>query len=350
MAMTAARAGRGGRFWLFAPFVLLGLVVVAWSAAWFLIRDRVETEIDGLLARESALGREWDCAGRRIGGFPFRIEISCQTLVFTRGDGTSFSLGRSLVTAQVYQPRHAIFEIAGPLRGGDGLVTAEGDWDLLEGSIRGLGRGEEQVSIAAVAPRLRVSGLGAVPVEATGERLEIYARPSPGLPREEGALDLVARASGATSPALDRLTGDASPANVEIQARVTQLRGLPSDEPPAMAANWRDRGGRLELALLDVAKGGARLQLRGDLTLDEALRPEGRVDPSAAGVEDLTSRLFGVEQAGGFGSMLDILAPRAPAAQPGGEGLRNFPPLVLRDGRVFVGPLPLPQIRLQPVF
>lgn len=361
MPMDGAGKRRGSRFWLFAPFGLFALVVVGWSAAWFLISDRVASELDAVVARERDLGRDWDCAERSISGFPFRIEIGCASLVFTRGDGASFALGRSRATAQVYQPRHVIFEIAGPMRGGDGSTLVEGDWELLQGSVRGLGRGDEQVSAYAVSPRLRAvaprfAALGGAPVEASADRLEIHARPSPGLAPERGALDIVLRAGQAASQALDGLTGDRAPADVEIQARATYLRGLPSGEPRDMAAIWRDRGGRLDLALFDVAKGNARIQLRGDLALDALLRLEGRIEPSAAGIDDLTGRLFGVERrdaASGAMALLDVIAPRAAAAAgagPADQTLRAFPPLLLRDGRVFIGPLPLPQVRLQPVF
>ncbi|TVR09413.1 MAG: DUF2125 domain-containing protein [Salinarimonadaceae bacterium] len=355
---NGAVKGRASRFWLFAPFAIFALVVIGWIAAWFMISDRVASELDGVVAREQALGRDWDCADRRIGGFPFRIEIACASLIVTRGDGASFALGRSRATAQVYQPRHVIFEIAGPMRGGDGSTLVEGDWELLQGSIRGLGRGDEQVSAYALSPHLRAvaprfAAFGGAPVDASADRLEIHARPSPGLAPEQGALDIVLRAAQSSSPVLDGLTGDVAPADVEIHARVTHLRGLPSGEPRDMAGIWRDRGGRLDLALLDIVKGNARIQLRGELALDALLRPEGRINPSAAGIDDLTGRLFGVERAGGASSFLDILAPRAQAA-PGpdapDQSLRAFPPLLLRDGRVFIGPLPLPQVRLQPVF
>ncbi|MCG6122751.1 MAG: DUF2125 domain-containing protein [Microvirga sp.] len=358
VARNGTRKGRASRFWLFAPIALFGLVILAWTAAWFVIRDRVESELDGVVAREQALGRDWDCAGREIGGFPFRIEITCASLTFTRGDGMRVALGRSLVAAQVYQPRHAIFEIAGPASGGDGRISVEGEWELLQGSVRGLGRGDEQVSAYAVSPRIRI--VGDVAAEGAAERLDIHARPSPGAPSDEGALDFVLRAAQASSPALDGLTGDASPADVEIQARVSHLRGLPSGEPRDMAAVWRDRGGRLDLTLLDIVKGDARIQLRGDLALDALLRPEGRINPSAAGIDDLTQRLFGVERASGASLLLDLIAPRARAAdvasgtpaqgQVAAQPLRDFPALLMRDGRVYIGPLPLPQVRLQPIF
>src|SRR6201999_941044 len=58
------------------PFVLVGLFVVAWSAAWFWARGEAARRID-------AYRDAWDRAGyrltwkdRRIGGFPFRMDVT----------------------------------------------------------------------------------------------------------------------------------------------------------------------------------------------------------------------------------------------------------------------------------
>ncbi len=205
---------RTSRFWLFAPYVLLVTLIVVWSAAWFFVRERVDGEIEARLVREANLGRNWDCADRNIGGYPFRIEISCASLIFTRGDGATFSLGPTRAVAQVYQPRHVIVEAAGPLRGTDGVAAFEGDWESLQASITELGRGTEQFALDLRAPEIMVRGAGPVPVEASAGRVELYLRPAPDLAPGTGAVDIVMRASDARAPALDRLVGDDRPAQV----------------------------------------------------------------------------------------------------------------------------------------
>ncbi|MGY6570016.1 MAG: DUF2125 domain-containing protein [Salinarimonas sp.] len=341
---------RGSRFWLYAPFVLLVTVIVAWSATWFFVRERVHSEIEMRLAREANLGRNWDCADRRVGGYPFRIDISCASLIFTRADGTTFSLGPTRAVAQVYQPRHVIVEAAGPFRGTDGIASFEGDWQSLRASITELGRGTEQFALDLRGPEITVQGAGPVPVEASAERVELYLRPAPDLAPGVGAVDMVMRASDARTPMLDQLVGDERPAQLEIAARTTNLRNLRAGPPRQMAMAWRDAGGMLTLDMIDVRKGDAHVQVAGELRLDDALRPQGRIEPAAAGIEDLVGRLLGGgQQQANVMMMLDALAPRDQATT-GPEGLRRFPALDLRDGRVFMGPIPIPQVRLQPVF
>src|SRR6185437_2528114 len=107
MASNDVSTTRRNRFWLYAPFTLLILIAIAWSAGWFVVRDRAVAAIDRFLAVEAAAGRQWTCADRSVSGYPFRIEVSCETVTVRRGPVTA-SAGRLLAVAQVYKPRHII--------------------------------------------------------------------------------------------------------------------------------------------------------------------------------------------------------------------------------------------------
>lgn len=342
------RSRRASRFWLLAPFTLLAIVIVAWSAGWFLIRDRVASEIDRALAREASLGRNWNCAGRDIAGFPFRIEISCASLTFAGADGMNLSLGSSRALAQVYQPRHLIVEVSGPMRGGDGRTVVNGDWSSLRASVKGLGRGTEQVSLIALDPRLTVSGIGPAPIESASDRVEIFARPTPNPSGGRRSVDLVVRAVNATTPMLDGIVGDSSPTQFELQARATNIRGLRGRGPDEVAENWRRDGGAIELALLDIARGAARVQVTGEFSLDDQRRLTGQLNPQAAGIEEIVRRVVGPEQGQNVAMMLQALS--GPAKEGSPANMRSLPQVDFRDGRVFVGPFPVPRLRLPPVF
>ena len=94
---------RRSRFWLFAPTVLLALVAAGWTTAWFMIRNQTSQALDAWFAREAALGRQWSCTNRTVGGFPFRIEVECDSLSLQRPD-FRVALGRISSVAQVYRP------------------------------------------------------------------------------------------------------------------------------------------------------------------------------------------------------------------------------------------------------
>jgi hypothetical protein len=78
-----ALARRKSRFWLYAPFVLLVLIAAGWSGFWFYVQGRVTQTLDNALAREVQAGRTWTCADRSVGGYPFRIEVRCSSLMLT---------------------------------------------------------------------------------------------------------------------------------------------------------------------------------------------------------------------------------------------------------------------------
>ena len=225
---AAPTAARRSRFWLYAPIVLLGLVAVAWSVAWVQIRDRADDALDAWLAAERQAGREWACQDRTLGGYPFRVEVTCATLTLRRGDVTA-SVGRVTSLAQVYQPRHVITQVEGPVRVTDGQVTVEGNWRHLESSVRGVGKELQRASLVVQEPNLRVTGIGPTDLAFASERLEAHLRPSPaGNP--EDAYDGAVTVLQAKVPALDGLLGGAEPADIQLDATVTQagsFRGRP---------------------------------------------------------------------------------------------------------------------------
>lgn len=349
-----AESRRASRFWLFAPFVLVGLVVVAWSVAWFLIRDRVAKELDSALGAQAALGRTWTCADRSIAGFPFRIEISCAALRLRAEDGLALDLGPARAVAQVYQPRHVIVSASGPflIETPDGALT--GDWALMEASIRNLGRGTEQLAIVVDAPRAAIDA-PALPttVEAQAERVELYARPSPGSTVRDGAIDVVVRADAVVVPALEQAVAGAAPADVEVQLRATGLRALAAGrgDPERAARAWHEAGGRLDVQLVSVETADAALEITGEIGLDDLYRPEGRIAASGRGLGPIAEEILGGR--GGFVGDAIVAALGGPAPEAGGEAdpnaLRPLPPVRLEGGRVFVGPFPVPQVTLEPV-
>ncbi|MGJ3262438.1 MAG: DUF2125 domain-containing protein [Salinarimonas sp.] len=349
---------RGSRVWLFTPFVLLGLVVVGWSVAWYLIRERVVVELDDLLGVEAALGRSWACEDRRVAGFPFRIEVSCARLSLETADGLALDLGPAQALAQVYQPRHVIVNLAGPFAAQtpDGRIAAE--WTLLEASVRNLGRGTEQLALVVTDPRARIEAATLpMPVSARAERAELYVRPSPGATRRTGPIDAVLRADALDAPDLAGLLPEAArgPADVEAQLRLHAPAALArgGGDPDAAARAWRDAGGRLEIGVLAVETTRAALQISGELSLDAMDRPEGRIEASGRGLGPIVQARLGGRGAflaAAIGAALGVDPPPPTADGEEAPALRPLPPVRLDQGRVFVGPIPVPRVSVPPLF
>lgn len=338
---------RNSRFWLYTPFILLVLVAIAWSVAWWMVRSRAIDSLDAWLATETRAGRQWACADRQIGGYPFRIVVACGSLTLKQGPVTA-SLGRVTSMSQVYQPAFVITEIAGPLRVSDGRATLEGSWDLLQSSIHASSRGLHRFSLVADAPRFIMTGLGPDAIVSNSRHLELHVRPDPARVADK-AYDVALSVAEAQIPVLDRLVGGAEPADISLDATVTQAEGFRARPVDQELERWRIAGGTLEVIMLSVAKGARRAEAKGDIRLDDLRRPSGQLTVSAAGLDGLLGNVVGGRLGGTLLGALFGQAPRgdAPAAQP---NLVALPPLRLDNGKLAMGPFVVPGVRFAPLY
>ena len=344
VAMTAER--RHSRFWLYTPFILLLLVAIGWSVAWWVICDRATTSLDAWLATEARAGRQWTCADRQVGGYPFRVLVACNSLTLRQGPVTA-SLGRVTSISQVYQPAFIITEIEGPLRVTDGRTTLEGTWDLLQTSLHASSRGFQRFSLAAELPRVTVTGLGAEDVVSNSRHLEFHVRPNPTRGADK-AFDAALTVREAQIPLLDHLVGGGEPADFSFDATVTQAEGFRARPVGLELERWRKAGGALEILMLSINKGARRAEAKGALTLDEWHRPAGQLDVSAAGLDGLLGNVVGGRLGG---ALLGALFGQAPGGKPAAQPtLVPLPPLRLDNGKLAMGPFVVPGIRFMPLY
>lgn len=341
---------RASRIRLYAPFILLALVAVAWSVAWVVIRGRVSAGLDDWLAAEASAGRRWTCADRRLAGYPFRVEVSCSSLTLERAD-LSAKLGRVLAVAQVYNPGHVIVEAQGPLRAELDRSTFDAQWKLLQTSFNTRSGTFQRAAIVFDMLNVRAAPAGSGPVDLAAKRLELHLRPDP---EDATVIDAALDATGAVVPDLDAWIGGTEPADVSAIVKVTQTKDLPARPLAAELDRWRQAGGQIALTGFTLAKGPRRVEASGTLRLDDAHRPAGRLESSSARIEGLLGRFIG-EKSGLASNLLGALLGPAPKPQPAptdpnAPALRPVPPLRLQDGRLFVGPLPVPGVRVPPLY
>ena len=312
------------------------------------IRGRAANEIDAWLASEAASGRQWRCPDRSIGGYPFRIEVVCPSLALQHPRG-SLSVGRVVVLAQAYDLRLVKAEIAGPLRAAEGDVVVEGAWRLAEASLR-LSAAAQRFALAVDEPAFRFTGGPVENLPVSARRFEAHVRPDPQRAEAEGAYNASLSALGTVLPVLDDLVGGREAADVTADTTVTRVTDIDRGTLPERLERWRAEGGRVELGQVTLLKGGRRVEARGDLGLDELHRVQGTLQASAAGLEGL----LGSITRGGLGAgVIGALTgrPRAPSPREAGPAaLAALPPLRFENGRLYLGPLPVPGLRLAPLY
>ena len=355
MAQGATIAGRQSRFWLYAPFVLLAVVAVVWSVAWFVIRSGTEGALDSWIAAEAEEGRRWTCADRSIRGYPFRLELTCSSVRFQNGPVTG-TTGPLQAVAQIYQPRHIITEVQGPLRVTDGRATVDAQWRLLEASIRASRDGLRRASLFVDAPEVKVSGALPEVLTVSARNVDAHLRPNPAR-AGDGAVDLAARAGGVRLPALDAFVGGGEAADLQTDLTITEARGFATGVGAPELDRWRGAGGGVEVLLLSLAKGDRRLEAKGNLRLDAERRPEGQLTLAGRGLDGLIANLTGQRAGGLIGALLGQVTGRAPAnagtpgsAQTTAPDLAPLPPLRMENGRILLGPFAIPNVRIPPLY
>lgn len=338
---------RRSRVWLYLPFLLLALLAIGWSGFWFHVRGRVAEAVDTAIAREVQRGRTWSCNDRSIGGFPFRIEIRCGSLALTStrwGEAVRVETGPALAVGQVYSPGLVIFQIAGPLRAAlpEGR-SLELNWARLEASFAH--RSPERLALVVSEPNATLAVPG---MESQGWRaasVEAHLRRNPTRPAAEQVVDIAIAAKGTVLPEIDALLGTSEPGDIDLQASVTQAEAFRLGFNPDALESWRNAGGQIELTRLLSSKGNARLEASGQLLIDQTRRPAGQIRAGIAGFDQIGGIRVGGLSAG-LGGLLGGGRPNG----SGTPGLTQLPGIVLREGRVYLGPFRLPVQPLAPLY
>ena len=324
--------------------VLLVLAGGALAGFWYYASNEVAKGIAAWRDDWQAQGGRAEFADPPIGGFPLELAADFAQPVLALPSGETWR-GPPLVTARAWlwqletirfvAPGHHEFDlpagrlaldangIEGALAFGGGLLERI-ELDLRQARLVNRDTGQE---LAADALRLSAGPLA--PVEgkdyAIDLALDLAGLPLP--PEAEGAALLGQR--------LERLR------------LVGVLRGplAPAAAPRAAAALWRDGGGVLDLAEIELRWGDLALKGSGTLTLDEAFRPLGAFSFETEGLLALIGRL---DAAG----LLDpavvpalTTALKALASGQGNNGQdRVTLPITAQDGVLSLGLVPIGQL------
>ncbi len=352
-----------GRLGLFLPYILLLLIALLWSGGWFWIRSRTVQEMDAWTAREAAAGRTWTCDERAVSGYPFRLELRCAKLSLARADG-GFTLGPVTAVAQIYAPRHVILLTAGPFHTVQGDLVGDVSWSRLEASFHATSDSFSRADLVVDGAKGRVTGADPQPIDFSTNHIELHARPNPGRFASEGAVDISLQTTGAVIPQLDALAGSREPADISLDAVLEQASVIGTGTLARELEKWRRADGRLDLTQLSISKGPQRLRAKGEAGIDEGHRLTGDFEVRAAGIEDLVGGIMGERFGRQRGALIgNLVGQLLGGLQRGGDpdaveretngadpSLKALPPLRLAGGRLMLGPFPIPNVALPPLY
>jgi len=289
--VKSAPLARRSRWGLYIGPVLLLIAAAAWSAFWFFAASQVDVQADAWRAHEAKSGRIYDCAKRSVAGFPFRLEISCDSPSIklnaqTAQASSQFTarLGEILVVAQVYDPRHVIAEFAPPAvitdQSGQNFAA---NWKLGRASVLGLPDVPQRASIVFDAPTLaRVDGSMQAPL-ADAAHVELHGRLADGSPKNAPVIETVLQINKGAIHGLHPLLAD--PFDANVRALVSGLKDLSPKPWPVRFRELQADGGHVEIVQSRIQQGDLIAIAAGTLGLSPAGRLEGELQMTVAGIE-----------------------------------------------------------------
>ncbi len=317
--------------------VLLALVVVVvagYGGAWLYFAGRIHEEIARLGAPADAGMPTLQCGDISVTGFPFRFDGTCAEARIVDGDAR-FTLPSIQATALVYRPTHVLAFLNGPMTYTDAFHGTEREvrWSMMEASIRLDGWRLSRLSIHAediayLDTLLDETVLASAPMA----EFHILEQPENHDP-EAGRMGLAvfARTQAADISSLGigdgRLTFEA-----EIAAMPDDVRLWGG--APGFLERWQAAGGTVTISRFEADDANARLNVDGELGLNENGEMRGDLVVTSNGVaerldgvvpQQMRTVLFGGQQEDG--SNRQTLTIRRGAVLAGIAPLVTVPPV-----------------------
>jgi len=288
MACSRSRSARRRKRRYIGTLILFLALVGGWSYLWYYATGKAEVAIDGWRAREAKAGRIYTCGSQSIGGYPFRIELTCdKAAAVFRGNQPPVEIKTSsiLVAAQLYQPTLLISDFYGPLTIAD-LGHAPNiivNWKLAQSSVRGTPSAPERISLVFDQPVVeRINGNNRQSV-LKAQRIEVHGRLAGGSVTNKPIIETVLRLRAAAAPELHPAA--AMPIDADI---TTLLRGLNDFSPRPWSARFRELqavDGRVDITQARVQQGDTIAVGDGTLSLNTSGRLQGQLRVTVANIE-----------------------------------------------------------------
>jgi hypothetical protein len=270
------------RWPLYGVVAVLIVIIVGWSAVWVWARGEAVRRIDAGAAAARKAGYDLAWADRKVGGYPFRLNV---TLTEPRlRDRSGWALEAPRLEAQAFMHAPTTWIIAAPT----GLTITR----PLGGPVRVGGR-LIRMSVSHLGdtpPRLSFEGAGLTFEPAAGatpfglsaaERVEIHIRRAPKEVGDEAGLWVSVKGGKARlSGLLERIAGG-KPVAIEWDARLSKASALRGATWAQAVRNWTAAGGRISVKRAGLTAGDALIGVNsGDLSVGADGRLRGVLDLS----------------------------------------------------------------------
>lgn len=340
MTDTPRRHRRSG---LFAPFIILGMVLAAWTGWWFYlssqVRDRLETQAQALRSQ----GWQITHGDLGLGGWPFRVRVAAPDLSITAPSGHAIAAPEMVAQAEAWNPTKWVLVATDGLtvtRAAKGKVAIKGV--ALRASVHGLTQRWPNFAIDLTRPEFTaLPGAEPFPISRAAS-VQFYLRPHvapAGAPGADTSVDMLFRLVDADGRPDGPVEGMAQRGRLsaQIETVIERADALKGSDAAGLLAAWSQGGGRFSDVRGEISAGDSRARLSSELLRADA---DGRLvgQMSLSAVRPLPA-IAGLARTGP--SARDRIgaagAAAATAVAPRQDEAINLT-LVFRDGRTFLGP------------
>jgi hypothetical protein len=265
------------RFWLLAPYVLLAIALLGWSAGWVVLKGQMEQQMDRGAADLRKAGFEAAWKERKIAGYPFRFYITLTEARLREPSGWALDVPVLKAEASAFNIKHWM------VVADEGVILTR----PVSGPLRISGKALRASFVATKTPmpRIAIEGAqltfapepGARPFALNrAEKLELHLVPGG---KDEAALLLridggKAAAGGMTA----RLAGE-KPVSVLWDSLISQRDDLTGPDWPQAVRRWSEAGGAMTLRKGGLTLGDTSLGLgSGSLSVGVDGRLRGTID------------------------------------------------------------------------
>ena len=281
-----APARKPRRFWLYLPFVLALIGLVALSVFWFAVRARTESGLQAAADRLRAQGYEVSWSAQTLDGYPFRINLVLTDARVRDPSGWALSTPRLEAEAFLHGLGH--WMIATPqglsfTRPEGGQVNVTGQ--VIRASLSGLDKRPPRFSLEGVKLAFAPAP-GAAPFALSrADKVEIHLRPGPD---DQGAVMLRVDGGQGSAGGVFSRTAPGKPVAIIGDAILSKVSGFKGEGWTRAGRAWSAAGGTIALRQLGVTAGetslgasagtlsaGADGRLRGALDMDLRNAPAG---------------------------------------------------------------------------
>jgi hypothetical protein len=265
---------RHRRLGLYGPFILLLIVVIAWSIGWLWMRGQVYRGLDAFRATMTQAGYDVSWRTPSVWGYPFRLDLSLSNVAIRAPAGWRLSVPTANAEAEFLTPGHWVLDIPSDVtltsRAGEALLIRT---RVLRASLS---------DFDADPPRLSVEGLGVTLAGPAGANpfffssaAEVHLHTRAG-PDDQGAFYLEVDQANAPFTGLLGRIADGKPVTLIADTLYSHAGALSGPDWAASVTRWRDQGGVLDMRSLKLLAGDAVLDAKpGVLTVDQDGRLKG---------------------------------------------------------------------------